>query len=195
MSTRRNHSGCVYIVEFGPRHVKIGKSKNPVRRLRTLSNQSGVRATRNWVSPACYNYGEIERELHGHFEKHRGLGEYFSIDFDVAVGATRNFCFDPQNAERDAELRKEEDARWAGLADGFFNMIYSARDMAAKEQRASQILKADLEVSALLGIPLPLAQAEAVKVVFKETGIDYSSRLARSNPHTRESPRPKQGRN
>ncbi len=43
---------------------------------------------------------------------------------------------------------------------------------------APLLLKADLEVSALLGIPLHLAQVEAVKVVMHETGIDYLPRLA-----------------
>ncbi len=43
---------------------------------------------------------------------------------------------------------------------------------------APLLLKADLEVSALLGIPLHLAQVEAVKVVMNETGIDYLPRLA-----------------
>lgn len=43
---------------------------------------------------------------------------------------------------------------------------------------APLLLKADLEVSALLGIPLHLAQVEAVKVVMHETGVDYLPRLA-----------------
>jgi len=44
--------------------------------------------------------------------------------------------------------------------------------------QAPLLLKADLEVSALLGIPLHLAQVEAAKVVRDETGIDYLPRLA-----------------
>lgn len=119
MYSKRKYSGYIYIVEFGPQHVKIGKSKDPVRRLLTLSNQSGVRATRNWVSPACYNYGEIERELHEKFEKHRGIGEYFSLDFDVAVGSMWTFYLEPQSPERDAELDRAADAHSKALNELF----------------------------------------------------------------------------
>lgn len=44
--------------------------------------------------------------------------------------------------------------------------------------QAPLLFKADLEVSALLGIPLHLAQVEAARVVRDETGIDYLPRLA-----------------
>ena len=186
MYNKRNHAGCVYIAEFGPRHVKIGKSKDPVRRLLSLSNQSGVRATRNWVSPACYNYGEIERELHEKFEKHRGIGEYFNLEFDSAVGSMRTFYFDLKNEERDA-VRDRESSDRATLSSAVFVEMLTCASDAGKSQPAlpltpvqigAQVITEMMKVAELLEVPKSFAVQVATEEAVRQSGMPEWAQLA-----------------
>lgn len=186
MHNKRNHAGYVYIAEFGPRHVKIGKSRNPVRRMTTLSNQSGVKITRNWVSPACYNYGEIERELHEKFEKHRGIGEYFNLGFDSAVGSMRTSHFDLKNEERDAVLDREYSDR-ATLSSAVFVEILTGASDAGKSQPAlplppvqigAQVIAEMMKVAELLEVPRLFAVQVATEEAVRQSGMPEWAQLA-----------------
>ena len=74
----------VYLFENVHNHVKIGVSSNPVKRARTLSNQSGYKIIRTfWTNPSP-KFREIEKDLHKKFSIYRMKGEWFKIDFDKA---------------------------------------------------------------------------------------------------------------
>lgn len=80
----RQYHRHVYIIDNGNR-IKIGKSKNPQERIRTIETQSGERIKSKWVSPCLANHSAFESFLHSSFAEARYIGEYFSVNFDCAV--------------------------------------------------------------------------------------------------------------
>lgn len=73
----------LYIADFGSR-VKIGRSKRPTGRLRSLETQSGCRILRHKI---FYGYGHLEQKAHDLLRAYRSLGEYFTMPFEVACSA------------------------------------------------------------------------------------------------------------
>ena len=80
----------VYIIDFGDK-IKIGRSKNPVTRIRNIETQSGTRSERRWLSPCLSDSNAFERFLHEFFSSHRRIGEYFVCKFDDAVSAAEKY--------------------------------------------------------------------------------------------------------
>lgn len=78
-------NGSVYAVERPDGMVKIGVSKHPRRRMRTIETQGGFKAKAKFFADAVENGREIEKRVHEHFAPFRNVGEYFSVDFRVAV--------------------------------------------------------------------------------------------------------------
>jgi hypothetical protein len=74
----------VYIFDNG-QLVKIGMSKNPSQRIRSLETQSGFICKTKWISPCLKKAREFERHLHEEFSSYRVVGEYFSVSFERAV--------------------------------------------------------------------------------------------------------------
>lgn len=74
----------IYVIGEKQGPVKIGISKEPLRRIGVLKKQSGRELECQFVTQATGNAGEIERQAHTHFAEHRMAGEWFMIPFDVA---------------------------------------------------------------------------------------------------------------
>ncbi|MBR0103013.1 MAG: GIY-YIG nuclease family protein [Selenomonadaceae bacterium] len=77
---------CVYILEMSNGKVKIGCTKNFIRRVRQIETGSGLKVT-NWCHTSYINSSRayaIESYCHRVFNEHRILGEFFDITFEDA---------------------------------------------------------------------------------------------------------------
>ena len=86
--------GYFYVLECGEQ-VKIGSTKNPEKRLKTLYNNfdkyGNIQAGRFAISQAHSNFRKNEKILHSIFEDYRvRKTELFKIDFDSAVSIIKN---------------------------------------------------------------------------------------------------------
>lgn len=80
----------LYVFKLSDGSVKIGVSKNPEQRIKTLSKQSGKKIATKWYSEPLENAFKIEKDLHKSFSKHRLEGEYFQIDFNDVLSAIKD---------------------------------------------------------------------------------------------------------
>lgn len=94
----RSASGFVYvIVRDGDHRLKIGSSVNPPQRLAGLQTGSADLLSIAWSIPIQGDYVAVEREAHAILDRHRGLGEWFSVPVDVAVAAISAAAYRLQN--------------------------------------------------------------------------------------------------
>lgn len=75
----------VYVIERPDKCVKIGHSVHFETRKRTIETQGGFSATRFFASRAVSNGYEVEGTTHEKLCEYRGIGEWFSVPFEVAV--------------------------------------------------------------------------------------------------------------
>ena len=80
----------VYILQRPDGLVKIGRSINPVRRIRSLETQGGFSAEKTWVSQPVDDAGFVERTVHGLLSDKRGIGEWFDCEFNDAVSSAES---------------------------------------------------------------------------------------------------------
>lgn len=102
--------GHVYVVEStNGKSVKIGKSKEPEVRVKTIqrmSNSSG----RTWISSRQFNASKLETKCHRANAAARMAGEWFAMSFESAVACVESLC----GAEAPCvkkELREDREAR------------------------------------------------------------------------------------
>lgn len=104
--------GYVYFLEYG-NLLKIGCTKTPYKRIRTLKRQgegyADKKIGRVALTPMCTNYVKIEKDLHKLFKDNRKEEtELFNIDFRDAVtkamGANLNFL------DESEEIKKHQEA-------------------------------------------------------------------------------------
>jgi hypothetical protein len=99
---------CLYAFKLSDGSVKIGVSKNPEQRIKTLSKQSGKKITAKWYSEPLENAFKIEKDLHRSFSKHRLEGEYFQIDFNDVLSVIKDkYDLDVSVAESIYKRHKE----------------------------------------------------------------------------------------
>lgn len=79
----------LYVLEFSNKTVKIGITKEKERRMKAISSASGMDITRSYFSEKIDNVQNLETELHRYFKDKRLKGEFFNIDFDVAVSEVK----------------------------------------------------------------------------------------------------------
>lgn len=72
------HQGYVYVVEAEPGVVKIGRSKDPERRVSQLST-GNPNTLELLASVECENALEAERRLHREYSTEKASGEWFDI--------------------------------------------------------------------------------------------------------------------
>ena len=128
--------GYVYVLDFGDRGVKIGRSKNPEKRIRSIETQSGSAAIDRWVSSKMIRYGDLEAFLLREFRsrdrskvteqkpRSRGIGEYVNQSFDDVVSFAKcKECDFLSHGESDDACDIEAKRRLEYLED----MIFSSR--------------------------------------------------------------------
>lgn len=77
--------GHVYLIQSKcGAEVKIGKSIQPKERIQSIRTQSG-RVGRSHVSPLFRDATAVESAMHAAFQHSRQAGEWFAVDYRVAV--------------------------------------------------------------------------------------------------------------
>lgn len=77
--------GCIYVVVFDDKTMKIGRSVNPNRRIRDLSTLSGRSIIKSFVTVPHFNHKLNETAIHKKFSRDRTFGEYFNSEFETVV--------------------------------------------------------------------------------------------------------------
>lgn len=111
----RNQS--VYVMETESDLVKIGVSVNPKVRTKSISTQSGFKITREFHTKKYSNALALEKELHTFFKDCRVYGEWFKVDFDMAVNKVK------QLVNEKGESKADEGNN--GILVLFYSMHYS----------------------------------------------------------------------
>jgi len=114
-------TGFCYIIQFSMGICKIGMSKNPVERIKQLSN-GGITALNHHISDRCSNYRQIESEMHEIFKDKRINGEYFEIKFEDAITALNNLDL-KHPSDSDIHNRVIEDMQRSEMSDRFFDSL------------------------------------------------------------------------
>ena len=106
----------LYVIEFEDKSVKIGVSKNPEKRIKTIERNSGRIAMKKYISEQVSNSFEIESKLKNKFKnnfvEHDGIktilicnekelaikfknknikGEFYNLDFNKVVYFVNKF--------------------------------------------------------------------------------------------------------
>ena len=77
----------VYAIQRPDGQVKIGTSTAPQSRIRTIETQGGFDSVNRFVTDELENPNQVEKAAHSLLAEHRKVGEWFCVDFDIAVGA------------------------------------------------------------------------------------------------------------
>ena len=83
----------LYIVKSKHGLIKVGRSKCPKRRIKEIAKATGTPVVKQFLSPLCLNANKIEHYLHKHFAEYRQQGEWFQIDFQIAVDEAKKQKF------------------------------------------------------------------------------------------------------
>jgi len=92
--------GSVYILEYKNGKIKIGKSSNPVKRLKNLIRHSNVYSGKDYsivkilVSEPHTNYNQNEKILHNFFKDFHLNGEVFNISLNKAINLLHSLKID-----------------------------------------------------------------------------------------------------
>lgn len=74
----------IYIFKTEINGCKIGVSGNIEQRKSAISSQGNNNIVDVFYTPKCFNAHEIESIMHKYFDKYRGIGEWFNVDFQEA---------------------------------------------------------------------------------------------------------------
>ncbi|MDM8551805.1 GIY-YIG nuclease family protein [Desulfobacterales bacterium HSG2] len=83
----RSVKGFIYVIRNESGKVKIGKSRNPLQRARSLQMQGGFKTSEIFISNEIADYDKAEVVLHERLRDYKYIGEWFDIGFEEAVKA------------------------------------------------------------------------------------------------------------
>ncbi|MDT3473853.1 GIY-YIG nuclease family protein [Stenotrophomonas maltophilia] len=83
--------GFVYVLEAESR-VKVGVSKTPADRIRSIENATGFRASRTFVSCMHEDAASTEKSAHELLKQHRIAGEWFRCSFEEACAVVNDLA-------------------------------------------------------------------------------------------------------
>lgn len=75
---------CLYLIERETKLTKIGISRNPNKRLRTIETQSGFERSDFYVTNPIENARKMEKLFHEMLNEYRTQGEWFKINIKKA---------------------------------------------------------------------------------------------------------------
>lgn len=75
----------LYVIEFEDKSVKIGVSKKPDQRIKTIERNSGRIARNKYISNPISNSFEVERKLKDKLKNDNIRGEFYNSDFNEVV--------------------------------------------------------------------------------------------------------------
>lgn len=93
-----NDYGCVYVIETKS-GCKIGASKHPQERIKTLKDILPIPINRVYIGKMCSNYFENETLLHKHFKSRNAKNEWFDEDFEIIVKKEKELTHSNENAK------------------------------------------------------------------------------------------------
>ena len=107
-----------YAITVGNK-TKIGLSKNPESRVRTILTQSGVKSDDAVISIIkVKNMEACEKACHQHLSDSRVAGEWFTVDHQVAVDAINSFSLEGCDYHNDSKCMSLRDME-AIFSSGF----------------------------------------------------------------------------
>lgn len=111
--------GFVYVLENKKLGIcKIGKSRKPENRLKTLAMTTGLIDPITYVTKEVPNYHLLEKIAHKHFKEKYTTGEWFSVTLTEIVSFLEN------EIETNTELAKPRFKRdWNEIANNLSNKI------------------------------------------------------------------------
>ena len=116
----RTRIGYLYAIE-GSEGVKIGCSIHPEKRVKQLMSISGS-SGRTYISRKVVDMFSYEKSLHNNFAEQRLVGEWFNIDFQVAVNAVTAICSSTTDDHvHNAEVKERAD--YARLSQAYKQTI------------------------------------------------------------------------
>jgi len=92
----------VYVIQNEIGLVKIGFANKPDKRIDSIAANSGLKIIARHVSPPCFNFTDVEKQLHQHFSHAHKHGEWFDIPFDSAVDALNAHFTTPAQSDNQA---------------------------------------------------------------------------------------------
>ncbi len=100
----------VYIALSENGLIKIGRSTDPYKRLKTLQNSTGYIFTKIFLTDLIFNFSEIENKMHKYFKSYKKQGEWFEINFETAVEKIKQLDFillSDEEAKRQQQSKSE----------------------------------------------------------------------------------------
>lgn len=104
--------GYIYAIEFPNNRVKIGRTKNPVLRMRAICSQSGYNydtdVNKFYIETA--QHSKVESKCHNHASEisNRLAGEFFDCGFDEAVSVIKSQVITYTTEQLEDDRRIEE---------------------------------------------------------------------------------------
>lgn len=184
--------GHVYMVESNDRNmIKIGMSCRPKKRIGDIHTGSGG-INRRLVSPALMFYDTIEQSIHHVCDKHRRIGEWFSVPFDVMrpilLGVFDAFAAQDCDyahmaehkkiAKSDAESFKRSMIELMGLSlektdPPTQELYYPSKHAILKSQVGELLINHMLDIADACGMPRLKSVPMAFEAATRETGIAW----------------------
>lgn len=149
----------VYVIQNELGLIKIGFAHNINSRIESIANNSGLKIVTRHVSPPCFNYADVEKQLHQQFSYARKHGEWFDMSFDEAVNALKSHFPYPSNPEPQKALEPfnfkgnylrtaiKDDQIWFCLKDACDILEISNSSMVLDRLDSKGVSQADLNTS------------------------------------------------
>jgi hypothetical protein len=102
-----NKSNCIYIIESGDSYVKIGITKNPSTRIKSIAYETSLKVTNERIYATNVSTRSIEKSIHKSLNGLGVFGEWFNIPFDIAVDKVISSLNDIENCEYKNVTKKQ----------------------------------------------------------------------------------------
>ena len=150
----------VYVILYESGMIKIGKTKNFKQRLKTLASATPHRPSKTHFHPTD-KHSEVESMLHRHFKERRANGEFFRVEFDVAVAELNRLCYipfrqPPQEADRVGKPEQKAVMSRSCIGKrGFFTSVHQTSTVSIMEtvHKGTSMMEAPLAATVAATMP------------------------------------------
>lgn len=80
----------IYVMLADDGKVKIGVSKDVSKRIKSIENAKEVKIINTFKTKKCSNPHTVERACHELFKDNRVFGEWFDLNFEVAINGVKD---------------------------------------------------------------------------------------------------------
>lgn len=81
---KKNISNCIYVIESGGGYCKIGITRNPSTRIKSVAYGTGLKITKQMILSTNIDAKQVEASMHKSLKSSCVFGEWFTIDFGLA---------------------------------------------------------------------------------------------------------------